>query len=394
MPKVLRVLNRLVIGGPAFNACYLTKYLPSEYETTLVVGAKEINEIDSPLAEELGIPLTVIPEMQRAISPLQDYKAYKAMKQLIKTYQPDIVHTHASKSGAIGRLAAAACGVPAIVHTYHGHVFHSYFGKLKTFILTAVEKYLAKKSHAIITISEIQYKEIVEDYKIGDPKKFVQIPLGLDLDRFNTNTQNLRRECRAALQLDEDTIAIGIVGRLVPIKQHELFIEAAHNVLQNSTKKIVFVIIGDGESKQPIMQHIEALGQKHCSLNAIDTTAPFVFTSWQTNLPYWYAGLDVVCLTSKNEGTPVSLIEAQAAKKPVISTNVGGVANVVKNTITGFVVDNNATAFANAMETLINDNNLRATMGEEGCAFVQQQFSYHRLVNDIDNLYKKLLAKA
>ncbi len=391
MPKILRVLNRLVIGGPSFNACYLTKYMPAHYETKLVVGAKESHELDSPLPEKLGLQVHTIDEMKRAVHPMQDYKAYKKMKALIQEFKPDIVHTHAAKSGAIGRLAAAACKVPVIVHTFHGHVFHSYFGKAKTNFYIQAERYLAKKTDAIVTISDIQYNEIVHEFKIGVPEKFSVIPLGLDLASFANDIITKREAFRREMQLDSHVMAIGIVGRLVPIKNHFLFIDIAAKLKASTNKTLKFIIIGDGESRQAIEQYATAQGLTYCSSLNMHSHADIIFTSWRTDLDNVYAGLDIVLLTSKNEGTPVSLIEAQSAYKPVLSTNVGGVANVVLHEQSGFVLPDNAAAFIQPLLTLIDNEGMRVHFGVAGHDYVNKHYGYQRLVHDMDILYKRLL---
>ena len=191
MPKVLRILNRLAIGGPLLNASYLTKYMSPEFETMLVVGEREDHEKDASfVTDQLGIKPVYIPEMGRSIDPRKDYVAYKKMKKLIADFKPDILHSHAAKPGAIGRMAARAMNVPVIVHTYHGHVFHSYFHPLKTKLFINIERRLGRKTDAIIAISEQQRKELTQDFNIAPNEKFRVVPLGLDLDKF----QNGREE--------------------------------------------------------------------------------------------------------------------------------------------------------------------------------------------------------
>ena len=178
MPRVLRILNRLIIGGPALNATYLTRYMAPEWDTMLVIGGKDDHEQDAThLTERLGIEPVVVPEMKRAIDPRADRAAYNKVKTLIKEFKPDVVHTHAAKSGAIGRLAAIACKVPVVVHTFHGHVFHSYFGKAKTQAFIQIERYLAKRSSGIIAISDLQKEELANRYRICPPDKINIIPL-------------------------------------------------------------------------------------------------------------------------------------------------------------------------------------------------------------------------
>src|SRR4030095_297150 len=185
MPRILRIHNRLIVGGPTLNVLYLTKYLSPEFETLLIVGEKEKHEKDAKfLADEMGIKTILIPDMGRSIHPFKDYKAYRQVQNVIKNFKPDIVHTHAAKPGAVGRLAASSLKVPVIVHTYHGHVFHSYFNDLKTRFIINIERYLAKKSDALIAISNQQKKELTEDFKIAGENKFRIIPLGFELNKF------------------------------------------------------------------------------------------------------------------------------------------------------------------------------------------------------------------
>src|ERR1043165_3774565 len=193
MPRILRILNRLIIGGPALNATYLTRYMAPEWETMLVIGGKDDHEQDAThLTDRLGIQPVKVEEMKRAIDPIADRKAYNKVKALIRDFKPDVVHTHAAKSGAIGRLAAAACDVPVVVHTFHGHVFHSYFGKAKTKAFIQIERYLARKSSGIIAISELQKRELSETYRICPAEKIKVIPLGFDLDSFSTDQEAKR----------------------------------------------------------------------------------------------------------------------------------------------------------------------------------------------------------
>lgn len=193
MPKVLRILNRFNLGGPTYNAAYLTKYLAPDFETLLVGGAIDEHEESSMhITDRLGLTPLIIPEMKREISPFNDYKAYQTIKKIIKDFKPDIVHTHASKSGLLGRMAASAMQVPVIIHTFHGHVFHSYFGKAKSEIYQKLERYAAQKSSAIIAISEKQKHELCNIYRICTPEKTHIIPLGFELDKFNTNKEEKR----------------------------------------------------------------------------------------------------------------------------------------------------------------------------------------------------------
>lgn len=395
MPRVLRILNRLIVGGPVLNATYLTKYLSPEFETLLVVGEREAHEKSADyLATQLGIDYVTVPEMGRSISPVKDLQAYSKLKKIIRDFKPDVVHTHAAKPGALGRLAAASCNVPAIVHTYHGHVFHSYFNKLKSGFYINTERFLASKSSAIIAISDAQKKELCEDFRIAPEHKFRVIPLGLDLDKFQQDGEEKRARFRNEFGVQDDEIAIGIIGRLVPVKNHSLFLQALHFVLQNSQRKIKAFIIGDGETRGELEAKATALGIPFSVQDSALHPHPLVFTSWRSDVDTINAGLDIVTLTSFNEGTPVSLIEAQAANKPILSTRVGGISDIVVEGKTALLanVDDTET-FCRHLLQLVENDNLRAELGSNSRSLVMQRFSYQRLMNDVSGLYYELLSK-
>jgi glycosyltransferase involved in cell wall biosynthesis len=382
VPKILRIINRLNLGGPTYNAAYLTRYLAPEYETMLVSGMKDESEESSEfIVKKLGIEPVYIPEMKREIDPGNDRSAYIKLKGIIRDFKPDIVHTHASKAGTIGRIAAINSGISVIVHTFHGHAFHSYFNPFTTRIFMEIERYLARRSTAIIAISEIQRQELVYKYKIVADDKVTVIPLGFDLSRFREQQQENRKKFRDKYQLT-DEVVIGIIGRLVPIKNHEMFVSAFKKLMEQTQRKVKAFIIGDGINRAYLQKRIRDSGLEN----------NVVFTSWQKDIEIAMAGLDIVALTSLNEGTPVSLIEAQAAGKPVISTEVGGVANVVLRDKTGFLSPaNDVNAFAESLMKLTEDEHLRDEMGARGWNFVKDQFHYKRLVEDSSSLYSRLL---
>lgn len=395
MPRVLRILNRLAIGGPVLNATYLTKHMSPDFETLLVVGEKEEHEKSADyLIDQLGIDYTTIPQMGRSLNPSADYQAYTELKKLIRKFNPDIVHTHAAKPGALGRLAASAMKVPVIVHTFHGHVFHSYFNSLKTNFFISTERFLARRTDAIVTISDQQRRELVDDFKIAPEHKFHLIRLGLDLDRFQDNQAEKRRCFRKEFQLADDEIAIGIIGRLVPIKNHSLFLNAVAQVLQSSNKKIKAFIVGDGETRSELENQARLLGISFSTEKDEHHPHPLVFTSWRTDVDVVNAGLDVVALTSFNEGTPVSLIEAQAANKPIVSTRVGGIQDIVQAGETALLADiNDATTFCDNLKNIVNDDGLRLRLGCNSNRYVMHRFSYQRLVNEMAGLYQQLMEK-
>ncbi len=388
MPRVLRIINRFNLGGPAYNVAYLTKYLAPEFETLLIGGEKESDEESSLfIFKEMGIEPLVLSEMNRSVNFLNDIKAYYRIKKIIKDFKPDIVHTHAAKAGALGRLAAYNCKVPVIIHTFHGHVFHSYFGKLKTTIYKNVERFLAKKSTAIIAISEKQKQELCVDYKITSIDKTKVIPLGFDLSKFSENQLEKRNTFRKQYQIKENEVCILIIGRLVPVKNHSLFIRAIQYVKNHSTKKIRAIIVGDGNLRSDLMQLCQNLSLDYCYYPTEQRMATITFTSWIKDVSYPLAGSDIVCLTSFNEGTPVSLIEAQAASKAIITTNVGGIENSVNNAAAFLINIEDEKAFFEKLLLLIQNSELRDKMALCGKDFAFNRFHYTRLVEDVRLLY-------
>lgn len=383
--KILRIINRFNIGGPTYNATFLTAFLDDKYTTKLVGGLPEEGESDSLyILEKYGVEPVLIPELKRKPSVKNDREAYKKIKEIIKEFNPDIVHTHASKAGALGRRAAASCGVPIIVHTFHGHVFHSYFGKTKTSLFKQIEKRLAKKSTGIIAISDLQKKELVEEHSICKSQKVEVINLGFDLQPFQEKRKNLRDEIRTELQLENDDIAIGIIGRLAPIKNHSFFLQAIEQVLTKTTKSIKVFIVGDGEERQKIEEKVEKMNQRF--ENRIK------MTSWIKDVGRFNAGLDIICLSSNNEGTPVSLIEAQAGNIPVVTTDVGGVKDIILENETGFIVPiGNLEMYVEKVLDLVENEEKRLKMSQNGWNFVQDKFSYQTLVKNMDNYYTKLI---
>jgi glycosyltransferase involved in cell wall biosynthesis len=390
MPKILRIINRFNLGGITYNVSYLSKYLPNEYETLLIGGPEEDGEESSLfIPESLGLKPIIIPELKRSVNPFSDFLAYKKIKKIIKEYKPDIVHTHASKAGAIGRLAAWRCHVPVIVHTFHGHVFKGYFSGFKTNIFKAIERFLSKRSGAIIAISDIQKKELTQEYKVCEAKKTHVIKLGFDLNRFLEGKQEKRNAFRTKYFVAENEIAIGIIGRLAPIKNHYLFIEAIDHVSKNTTVKIKAFIVGDGETKNELISFIKNKGLTYSTEPNKD--ALFTFTSWIKEVDVALAGLELVCLTSKNEGTPVSLIEAQAAGKFIITTNVGGIKDIL-NPNCGVLSEANdpETYLKNLLYVVTNFAEISKNANTASKAVIDE-FSYTRLCKEMDLLYKTLL---
>jgi glycosyltransferase involved in cell wall biosynthesis len=393
VPKVLRIINRFNIGGITYNVSYLSKYLEPDFETLLVGGPEEEGE-DSSLyiPEGLGLKPRVLTQFQREINFKSDYAAYKEIKKIIKEFKPDIVHTHASKAGAIGRLAAIHCKVPVIVHTFHGHVFHSYFGKLKTEFYKTIERYLAKHSTAIVAISNKQKHELSEIFKIAPKEKIHVVPLGFDLTKFTQNKDQNRKEFREKYNLNANQIAIGVIGRLAPIKNHDLFIESIAYLKQKGVTNFKAFIIGDGDTRDLIYKSCDRHNVSWSNNPTDDVDV--IFTSWITNVGWALHGLDIVTLTSLNEGTPVSIIEAQAAGKFVVSTNVGGIEDVLHPEC-GFLSEiSDKKLFCENLYKVISNLTKLTLNSQKGENWALSKYSYQRLVNDVKLLYINLLKKA
>jgi glycosyltransferase involved in cell wall biosynthesis len=382
--KVLRIINRFNLGGPTYNATFLTKFLSDEFETLLIGGLPEENEANSlHILDKYGVKPVLIPEMKREPNFKSDRQALKKIKSIIREFKPDIVHTHASKAGALGRKAAISCKVPVIVHTFHGHVFHSYFGKAKTYLFKQIERYLAKKSSGIVAISDIQKKELSEIHKIAPAAKIEVIPLGFDLDQFQANYEEKREITRKKYQIDNETIAIAIVGRITAIKDHHFFIDVIEELHKIVNKSIKVFIVGDGDLTKEIEQRIIPLQNKGVDIS---------LTSWIHDIALFNAGMDIMCLTSKNEGTPVSLIEAQASNLPVVSTDVGGVPDIVEQNETGFIIPrSNKREFVSKLLQLVENDEIREKMKTKGWQNVHQKYSYIRLARDMETYYHHLL---
>lgn len=385
MPKVLRIINRFNIGGPTYNATFLTRFLSDDFETLLIGGLPEEGESDSlHIPEEYGLKPTIIKELKRIPNLKSDREAYKKIKEIIEEFRPDIVHTHASKAGAIGRRAAFACNVPVIVHTFHGHVFHSYFGKLKTKLFKFIERRLAKKSTAIIAISEIQKHELANIHHICPAEKIHVIPLGFDLQKFQDKIDQKREYIRKKYDLLDNEVAVAIIGRLTKIKNHAFFLNIVEKLSEKNIDNAHYFIVGDGELRNEIETQAKEITKKF--------NTKITFTSWVKDIATFNAGMDIICLTSDNEGTPVSLIEAQASNVPVITTNVGGVKDIIDEGKTGFVIEKrDLEDYVKKLGNLINNKELRAELSSNGWIFVKEKFHYTRLTNDTEKLYRKLI---
>lgn len=374
----MRVIARLNVGGPALHVILLTEKLGAPaFASTLVCGQIAPYEGDMRyLAEQRGVQPVVIPELGREISPLRDLATLWRLWRLMRAQRPHVVHTHTAKAGIVGRAAAWLAGVPVIVHTFHGHVFHGYFGPAKTRLFILLERLAARLSDRVLTISPALRDELVR-YRIAPAAKIAVIPLGLDLAPFAT-TPRRAGMVRRALGLDEATPLVGIVGRLTPIKNHRLFLEAAARLETPAH----FAIVGDGECRHSLEAHAAALG----------LGARAHFLGWRQDLPAIYSDLDALVIASDNEGTPVSIIEAMAAGAPVVSTAVGGVPDLIDDGQTGLLVPpGDAPALAQALDRLLRDPELARRMAAAARPAALARFSIDRLADDLAALYRTLL---
>jgi glycosyltransferase involved in cell wall biosynthesis len=299
----------------------------------------------------------------------------------MRSFRPHVVHTHTAKAGALGRLAAVLCRVPVVVHTYHGHVFDAYFSPLKTRLVVVAERLLAGRASALVAVTERVRRDILAR-GIGRQDRVVVVPLGLDLDPMIAAPAR-RGELRRELGLAADVPLVGIVARLVPVKAHETFLQAVRAIAP-VRPDAVFLVVGDGERRSALEAMVRELG----------LAGRVRFLGWRADLDRLYADLDVVVLTSKNEGSPVALIEAMAAGRPVVSTRAGGVEDVVVDGETGRVVPvGDDAAVARAILDLLEHPTEAARLGAAARDAVRARFASARLVDDVDRLYRRLLAE-
>lgn len=395
--KILRVITRLNIGGPAQQAILLTQALTNHaWTTTLVSGEPSRDEGDLGFRLDPRIRWIRLRGLQRALHPFRDLAVWWRLFRLLCREQPDLLHTHMAKAGALGRAAGLAFnGLQRLrgnrrrlvmMHTFHGHVLSGYFSRWHTRFFTTVERWLARRTDVLIAVSPSVRDDLIRR-GIGDPARLHVVPLGLDLSAFlqvEAPSGALRRE----LGIAPAAPLIGIVGRLAPIKQHDLFLHAAKALLARDPSRR-FVIVGDGERRSAL----EALARR------LGLGAAVRFVGWRLDLPAVYADLDCVCLTSRNEGTPVSVIEALACARPVAAAEVGGVPDLLGASVErgdGYVVAQRGLlvqwsaqphGFVAAVERLLADRALAQRLGQAGRAFVREHLTAERLVRDIEGLY-------
>lgn len=378
--KILRIIARLNIGGPAIHVSLLTAKLnDAEYQSTLVCGQIEPGEGDmSYYAAQHGVTPVVVPELSRALNPLRDLRTLWTLWRLIRREQPDVVHTHTAKAGFVGRWAAKLAGVPVIVHTFHGHVFEGYFGPRKTRLFLVLEQLTSRVSDVILTLTEGLRRELADKYRVTRRERITVLPLGLDLQPF-ADTPRKPGTFRQAWGIPADVPLVGISGRFVPVKNHALFLEAAA-LIRAQRPDAHFVMVGDGELRAEAEAQIAALG----------LSGAVAITGWQRDLTAAYADMDVFVISSVNEGTPVTVIEALAAGCPVVATQVGGLPDLLEGGRFGALTPSgDADALASAVLNTL-DSPPDTTEAQRA---MLDRYGIDRLVSDLRALYRALLTK-
>jgi glycosyltransferase involved in cell wall biosynthesis len=379
--KIVRIIARLNIGGPAINASILSSSLDRElFQTKVIYGSLADGEggLEHLMRAE-GVDMELVPELGREISPVDDFKAFWKIFRILLREKPDIVHTHTAKAGTLGRMAAILAGSRVKIHTFHGNVFKHYFGRLKTAIFIFIERFLGLFTTKVVTVSARQKEELVKEFRIIPGPKCVVIPLGIDFSRLNTaqvRDGGLKKE----LGLQGAELLVGIMGRLVPIKNHRMFFEAASRIRQARPDiKAKYAVIGGGELEAELKNAVASLGLEK----------EVYFLGWREDLGNIYRGLDVVALTSLNEGTPLALIEAMAMGKAIIATDVGGVSDIVENGKTGILVaKGDVDAFSESLIRILSDKPLREKLGQAALA-ASKKFDKENLVKVMEKLYKE-----
>lgn len=378
--RVMVLISRLNIGGPAMHAALLVKRFGfPDYESVLVCGESHPDGGDMAyFAQSQGIKPLFMPEMTGSSNPIHAVKAIYHLWKLMREFQPDIVHTHMAKAGFLGRVAAWLAGVPVIVHTYHYHVFGGDFDWLRTRLFIRMDHFAARLSDMLIVLTQNLRHELSSVYGVASKARMTVLPLGLDLSGF-AQTPRKQGAFRARFNIPPDAPLIGIVGRLVQVKNHDLFLEAAALVRQ-SRPDARFVIVGDGEDRMHIMGKIRTMGLQDSVL----------MTGWQPDLRPVYSDLDVLVNSSSNEGSPTPIMEALVAGCPVVATAVGGVPDMLDHGRLGLLAmpghaESLAGAILQALRDPLNPETAREVM--------MNRYDIDRLQRDLDSLYRGLLTK-
>ena len=388
-PRIARVITRLNIGGPSIQATRLTAALADHgWQTRLIYGQLGAGEGDMSYLIPAGADTIKLTTLQRPLAPVSDLRAVWALYAEFRRLRPAIVHTHMAKAGMLGRLAAAAYNLTRgsaprarVVHTYHGHVLDGYFSPLMTTVFITLERALARVSDAIIAISPVIRDGLLHTYRIGRANQYRVVPLGFDLAPFAAVDATARAAARRELAIPDGVPVISTVGRLTAIKQHRLFLDIAQRTVA-AHPETTALIAGDGELRAELEAYAATLG----------IAGHVRFLGWRRDLTTIYGATDVFVLTSRNEGTPVALIEAMACGVPGVSTDVGGVKDVIDSPAVGRLAPfGDADALAGHVRDLLADADARAAMGERARQRVLASYGFERLVAEIAALYRDLI---
>ena len=382
--RILRVIARLNMGGPAIHVANLAAGLETRgYHTTLVAGSLARGEDSMAfVAERLGVSVVSVPEIQREVAPLYDARSIRRLTAILRKERPHILHTHTAKAGALARAAALVAGgarPPIVVHTFHGHVLKGYFGPGRTAFFRRVERTLARYSDVLVAVSPEVRDELV-DNGIAPRDKFTIIRLGIPLDqRLNDETSEL--DYRHLYGIPKDAFVVGWVGRMTGVKDTNAILEIVHAARVRGVDAVL-CLVGDGPDRGRLEQVAHDLGIARATY----------FVGYQPDVAGYYRLFDAFLLPSVNEGTPVSAIEALASGTPVVATRVGGVPDVVRDQVDGFLVEPGDTeAAADRLAELASDPELRQRLGSSGREYARERYSVDRLVDDMDRLYRALL---
>jgi glycosyltransferase involved in cell wall biosynthesis len=386
--KVLRVIARLNVGGPALHVAYLTDGLAERgYDTTLVAGTLTYGEESmSHVAEARGVEIVPLADLHREISPLRDLRAIIRLARLIRRERPAILHTHTAKAGAVGRIAAllaAGARPPIIVHTFHGHVLRGYFNPLVTSGFRLLEQLLATFTTALVAVSP-EVRDDLVSLGVAPKQKFVVVRLGVGLDERLETSEEARADTRRLVGVTGDSFVVGWVGRMTGVKRLEDVLRGFRALLATHDDAYL-CLVGDGPDRARMERLAHELGiMRRC-----------LFVGYQDDVGRFYEAFDVLVLPSANEGTPVSVIESLAAGRPVVATRVGGLPDVVEDGVDGFLVDvGDVEAIGVGLSELANDEDRRRTMADAGRNRMRERYAVERLVDDVDRLYRALLASS
>jgi len=382
--KVMRVIARLNVGGPALHVAYLTSGLAERgYETTLIAGdVAKGEESMAFVAEDEGVEVVRLMGLSREIAPLRDLTAALRLAVEIRRVRPDVLHTHTAKAGAVGRTAAILAGRArprVVVHTFHGHVLRGYFPRLGTLVFRLIERLLARRTDALVAVSP-QVRDDLVELEVAPRQRFTVVRLGIDLEP-RTATDFDSTELRRRLGIGPERFVIGWFGRMTAVKRTDDLVDVLVAVRARGVDACL-LLVGDGTDRVRLEERAHDAG-----------VARDVYSlGYQREVAGWYAASDAVVLTSVNEGTPVTIIEALAAGRPTVATNVGGVADVVRDGVDGFLVDvGDVDTMAARLAELAADRRLGARLGKAGQERVLGRYAVTRLVDDIDRLYRSLL---